>query len=201
MLFRSYARLLDTSLRYPLAILGSVLIVLYLIFSAYGSYGAGFIYFTQTDPTFGSVSVSARGNFSKEEIRDLVEEAEQQLISIVGIESLYTSTSVSGGGFFSRSAAPADQIGTIWINVENARRYGKTGEQLLEEARAAMASLAGIQSEIIAQEFGPSTGKAIQIQVGSKFREELTPAVERLRAQLDQMDGLRDIEEIGRAHV
>lgn len=191
----TYARLLDTSLRYPLAILGSVLIVLYLIFSAYGSYGAGFIYFTQTDPTFGSVSVSARGNFSKEEIRDLVEEAEQQLISIVGIESLYTSTSVSGGGFFSRSAAPADQIGTIWINVENARRYGKTGEQLLEEARAAMASLAGIQSEIIAQEFGPSTGKAIQIQVGSKFREELTPAVERLRAQLDQMDGLRDIED------
>jgi len=191
----TYARLLDTSLRYPLAILGSVLIVLYLIFSAYVSYGAGFIYFTQTDPTFGSVSVSARGNFSKEEIRDLVEEAEQQLISIVGIESLYTSTSVSGGGFFSRSAAPADQIGTIWINVENARRYGKTGEQLLEEARAAMASLAGIQSEIIAQEFGPSTGKAIQIQVGSKFREELTPAVERLRAQLDQMDGLRDIED------
>lgn len=191
----TYARLPDKSLKYPLTILGSVLVVLYLIFSAYGSYGAGFIYFTKTDPTFGSVSVRARGNFSKEEIRDLVEEAEQQLISIVGVDSLYTSTSVSGGGFFSRSAAPADQIGTIWMNVENARHYGKTGEQLLEEARVAMAPLAGIQSEIKAQEFGPSTGKAIQIQVGSRFREELTPAVQRLRAQLDQMDGLRDIED------
>lgn len=191
-----YARFLDRVLRYPLRVLLVVMAVLYSIFSYYGEHSAGFIYFTKNDPIFGRVSISARGNFSKEEIRDLVLETETTLMPLVGVDSYFTSTSAGQqGGFFSRGSAPADQIGQIFMEMEGARNAGRTGLEILEESREKLAPLAGIDFEIMEQEYGPTTGKDVQIQVSSKFREDLEPVVASIREYLDQRDDLRDIED------
>ena len=191
----AYARFLRWLLNYPIIILTMTFCFLFLIFKAYGSYGAGYIYFTTTDPTFGRVSISARGNYSKAEIQDLVTTSEELLLPMNGVKTYFTSTGRPQQASFFGGGAPADQVGSIFLDMENAREQGTTGEKTLEAARVKLAPIAGIQFEIAEQEYGPPTGKDIQVQVSSKFREDLEPTINKLRAHFDQLDTVRDVED------
>ncbi|MFT4676403.1 MAG: multidrug efflux pump [Patiriisocius sp.] len=190
-----YARFLRWLLNYPVIILTLTFSFLFLIFKVYGSFGAGYIYFTSTDPTFGRVSISARGNYSKLELQDLVTSSEAALMPMNGVDSYFTTTSRGQQVSFFGGGSPADQIGSIFLNMEHVRAAGTTGYDVLELAREKLAPIAGIQYEIVEQEYGPPTGKDIQIQVSSKFRQDLEPTIEAIRAHLDQMDDLRDVED------
>jgi multidrug efflux pump len=187
-----YARLLRQVIRHPFVLIVVVFAVLISIFNLYGRYGAGFIYFTDTDPTFGRVSINARGNFSKEEILELVLEAEEAVLSVEGIESIYTTTSARAS-FYSRGNTPPDQIGAIHLEID--KNSGISGLEVLENVRGAVEHLAGIHLEVEEQEYGPVTGKDIQIQLASKFRQDLPGAVAGLKARMEQLGGLRDIED------
>ncbi len=190
-----YARFLKKVVSYPVTVLALVLGVLYVIYSSYGANNPGFIYFTKTDPTFGRVSISARGNYSKEELGNLMLEAEQTLMPLDGVQSYFTSTaSGQQGGMRGGNSTPVDQIGMIFMEMDG-KAAGTTGWEILEEARRKLAPVAGITTEIAEQEYGPPVGKDIQIQVASKYREDLEPAVTKIRDYLESVDGLRDIED------
>ena len=190
-----YARFLKKVVSYPFTVLALVLGVLYVIYSSYGANNPGFIYFTKTDPTFGRVSISARGNYSKEELGNLMLEAEQTLMPLDGVQSYFTSTAAGQqGGMRGGNSAPVDQIGMIFMEMDG-KAAGTTGWEILEEARRKLAPVAGITTEIAEQEYGPPVGKDIQIQVASKYREDLEPTVAKIRDYLENMDGLRDIED------
>jgi len=188
-----YARTLNKIIHHPVLLLTLVVTILLTIFNLYGRYGAGFIYFTETDPNYGRISILARGNFSKEEILDLVLETEKAVMRVDGIKTMYTSTSGDGGGFWGQSSSPPDQIGMIHLEIDNSGE--RSGYQVLENARAAVSGLAGIQVEVEEQEYGPVTGKDLQIQLASKFRSDLPPAVGELKRFMQEMGGLRDIED------
>ncbi|MGK0472862.1 MAG: multidrug efflux pump [Candidatus Azotimanducaceae bacterium] len=190
-----YARFLRRLLNYPVIILTLTICFLFLIFKVYGSFGAGYIYFTTTDPTNGRVSISARGNYSKSELQDIVTGSEAALMPLNGVHTYFTSTSRGQQVSFFGGGSPADQVGTIFMDMENVRAAGTTGYDVLELAREKLAPIAGIQYEIIEQEYGPPTGKDIQIQVSSKFRQDLEPTIKTIRTHLDQMDDLRDVED------
>ena len=92
------------------------------------------------------------------------------------------------------NSTPVDQIGMIFMEMDG-KAAGTTGWEILEEARRKLAPVAGITTEIAEQEYGPPVGKDIQIQVASKYREDLEPAVTKIRDYLESVDGLRDIED------
>ena len=53
------------------------------------SFGPGMVFFSQTDPYFGNVKISARGNLSIEEINNLTSEVEEILTKTPGIKNIY----------------------------------------------------------------------------------------------------------------
>ena len=112
-----------------------------------------------------------------------------------GVETFFTSTGRGQQVSFFGGSGPADQIGTIFLDMEHAREAGTTGNEVLELAREKLAPIAGIQYEIVEQEYGPPTGKDIQIQVSSKFRQDLEPTIKTIRRHLNEMDDLRDVED------
>ena len=122
-------------------------------------------------------------------------EAEQTLMPLDGVQSYFTSTaSGQQGGMRGGNSTPVDQIGMIFMEMDG-KAAGTTGWEILEEARRKLAPVAGITTEIAEQEYGPPVGKDIQIQVASKYREDLEPAVTKIRDYLESVDGLRDIED------
>ncbi len=186
-----YARLLSYASRYALVTISLVLMTLVTTFWAYGKYGQGVIFFSDSDPKFAIATVRARGNLAASEINDLVAEVEQEILDIKGIKSINTSTVLTGG--FSRSGF--DRIGSLFIELHDENERQRKGAEIFEEIRERTESLAGIAVEIQKMEQGPPVGKPVQIQFSSYDRKLLEPAVARVREYMDTLPSLLDLDD------
>jgi len=90
----AYARALQKVLAAPASMLALIAVLLVLIMVAYGRFGAGVTFFTETQPSHATGSVQARGNLSVEEVRALVSEVETTLLNIDGIALVYARATV-----------------------------------------------------------------------------------------------------------
>jgi multidrug efflux pump len=187
-----YARLLAFSTRYAFVTLAVVLGVLVTTFWAYGEYGRGMTFFSDADPKFAEVSVYARGNLSADEADVLVREVEREVLEVDGIKGINTFSQVAGTGGSRRGA---DRIGGMFIELHDEGERSRKGAQIFNEIRDRTASLAGIRVEVQKMEQGPPVGKPVQIEFSSYERALLDPAVSRVRAYMDTVPELRDIDD------
>ena len=192
-----FARFMKKVCYRPLLTMGVVFGLLFSVFWAYGKYGVGTIFFSDADPQFIQVSVLGRGNFSANEVNDLVREVESEVLQIPGIrfvntQSLLPGASDGNSGFMGSSS---DRIGSIFIELvaEADRELG--GKAIMSMIRDRTEPLAGIKVEVQPLEKGPPVGKPIQIEFSSKQRDLLEPAMARVRAYLDSLPDLVDIDD------
>jgi len=194
-----YARFLQRVCNRPLATMGLISALLFAIFWAYGKYGVGTVFFNEAEAQFLKVSVNGRGNFSAEEVNELVLEVEQEILQIPGIRSMNVRTTLPGGGSITRifggSNSSSDQIGAIFLELhpERERDVGSTGIE--RQIRERTAHLAGIGIEVSAREMGPPVGKPIQIELTSPDRAQLEPTMARIRAYMDGLPELIYIDD------
>ena len=189
-----FARLLTLVCNRPVLTIGVIFSLLGSIFWAYGRFGAGTIFFSDADPQFIQVSVLGRGNFSAKEVNQLVREAENEILEIPGIRFVNTQTMLPGvaGGDLSSSS---DRIGSIFLELYPEAERALRGNEIIREVRQRTAHLAGIRIEIRPLEKGPPVGKPIQIELTSRERALLEPAMARVRAYLDTLPELIDIDD------
>jgi len=171
-----------------------VLGLLSSIFWAYGKFGVGTIFFSDADPQFIQVSVLGRGNFSARETNKLVLEVESEILEIPGIRFVNTQTMLPGvTNGLGRSSS--DQIGSIFLELYPEAERDLKGNDVMRQVRERTAHLAGIRVEIAPLEKGPPVGKPIQIELTSRDRPLLEPAMARVRAYLDTLPELVDIDD------
>ena len=191
-----YARLLAVTSRNAGITLLATALVLVGSFWAYGQYGRGMTFFSDTDASFARVAVRARGNLSADEIGVLVREVEDRILDIPGIKSTNTNTTLGGGGGGGGFSASADTVGFIFLEMHEQHERSLTGREILERARRATASLAGIVVEVQKMEQGPPVGKPVQIQFSAQNNSVLEPVVTQVREYIDaNVAGLRDVDD------
>jgi len=186
-----YAKMLALASRHATSTLTLMVLLLGTIFWAYGQYGQGMIFFSDSDPKFAQISVKARGNLSAEEINSLVSEVENEVLQVKGIKGLNTYTRLSGGD----SRDGFDKIGGMFLELHDESDRDRKGAQIFQEIRDRTASLAGITVEVQKMEQGPPVGKPIQIQFSSYTRELLEPAVSQVRAYIDTLPDVIDVDD------
>ena len=190
----AYARAMTRVCARPVSVLGAIALLLISIFWAYGQYGKGTIFFNDTDPQFLTVSVSGRGNFSASEVDKLVRRVEQRMFSVPGIRSMNAQTLLpgsSGGG----PDAVADRIGVVFIELTPESDRSQSGFDVIRIIRERTLDLPGLRVEVQPVEQGPSIGKPIQIELRSRYRELLKPAMAEIRDYLDTLPELIDIDD------
>ena len=190
----AYARAMTHVCARPVSVLGAIALLLISIFGAYGQYGKGTIFFNDTDPQFLTVSVSGRGNFSASEVDKLVRRVEQRMFSVPGIRSMNTRTLLpgsSGGG----PDAVADRIGVVFIELTPESDRSQSGFDVMRIIRERTLDLPGLRVEVQPVEQGPSNGKPIQIELRSRYRALLKPAMAELRDYLNTLPELIDIDD------
>ena len=106
------------------------------------------------------------------------------------LETVYARTGSAEGA----SDQAEDVIGTIQIEFIDWDQR-RTADEIFVEIRERTADLAGIIVEPRKQESGPPGGKAIQIEIGSRYPELIEPVVAQVREKLDTINGLIDIED------
>jgi multidrug efflux pump len=185
-----YARSLRVLIRRPILVVVAAAVILVGVQATYWSSGKGVEFFPDVEPEQTLVHVHARGNMSVREKDVLVREVEAELMKISGLRTIYART----GGAARGEDQAQDVIGTIFIEFMNWDER-RTAAEITSEIRQRTAHLAGVWVEPRQPEFGPPTGKDIQIEFRSRLPEHLAPVVAKFRRHLEAMDGILDVED------
>ena len=164
-----YVRFLAVVIHHPAKLLLLALALFTAIIMAFAEYNKGVVFFVDEEPKEAVVLVSARGNLSAVEERDLVIEVEREVLDVAGVRNLFASTGRSGAGGISPNDVqdrPADLIGQMTMELApiNERRKAKL---IFAEIRARTEKLAGVRVEIRKIEGGPPTGKHVRLEISA----------------------------------
>jgi multidrug efflux pump len=190
-----YVRILDAAIRRPARVLFASIIGLLLIAYAYGQAGHGVEFFPKVEPDRSMIVIQARGNLSIEEQDVLVREIEAQVLDVQRRRNEFASIYVTSGKPVDQVRdLPEDTIGVI--QLEFGEWHGRRkADVILEEIRGRMGQYSGVVAEFRREEAGPPVGKAIQIELSARDPELIEPVMARLVAKMQQMEGLRNIED------
>ncbi|MDA0273057.1 MAG: efflux RND transporter permease subunit, partial [Proteobacteria bacterium] len=189
-----YARILRFSTNRPLVVIGITLASMFGIVQLYGAAGNGSQFFVDVEPGFTGVNVSARGNYSAEELRDIVTDVEKRVLAVGDIDSIYTRT--GGGGLsFGPGGTTPDRIGSMFIQMSDRRERTLNGHELEQAYEEAIQGIPGVRAEMSPQQMGPPVGKEIQIQLSGPDLDALAQEARKLSAHLKSMGGLVAVDD------
>jgi multidrug efflux pump len=190
----AYARVLQFSTSHPFMLIGVTLAVLYGVISWYGSAGNGSQFFIDVEPGFTGINVNARGNYSTEELRDIVVDVEKRVMDVGYVEGIYTRSGEGGLSFGSGGTTP-DRIGSMFIQMTDRHDRPLDGFEVEQAFEDAVQDIPGVRAEIRPQQMGPRVGKDIQIQLSGNDLEVLAAEARRLRAFMDELPGLAGVDD------
>ncbi|MGV8952437.1 MAG: efflux RND transporter permease subunit [Cypionkella sp.] len=185
----AYMWVVGRAIRHPFVILFLALGSLVAVPYAYGKFGNGVEFFPNVEPDYGLLYVKARGNLSISEKDALVRQAEARILGWPGIETVYTRVGSSGGA---GNEAPADVIGTIQYEFVDWRER-KGANAILDDLRAGMRGIPGVDIEVSVPAAGPPTGKAIQIQLSADDPAGMNEIAKTIAAKLADVPNVIDI--------
>lgn len=187
-----YISVLKMALKIPSIILLITVGLLILVQVVYSTHGRGVEFFPNIEPKAASILIHARGNLSILEQDKLVKEVEAKILDVKGVKVFYTEAGKQDQQ--GNDAVAEDVIGKITIEFDDWDKR-EHADVILQEIRERTSDLAGLHVEAQKQEEGPASGKAIQIEVGSRFPETLEGAVQTIVDALESDSDFIDIED------
>jgi multidrug efflux pump len=164
--------------------------VIATIFVAYAMNPTGSEAFPASEPEFATVAVVGRGNYSPEEIRDMLVEIENELTQVQGIQDVIMQFG-SSGAF---STMPPDTIGNFQLQLTKwSERL--PAEKIFADIRDLVKDIAGLDIQLLAAESGPPAGKDINMRVESTNYDDLVPVVTAIRDHLASWPEVVDLED------
>ncbi len=182
-------------------VIATVVGVAFIVFGAFGKNSKGVEFFVNEEPDAAIVLVSARGNLSALQIRDIVGDVEQRILRVSGIDNVVSTATAPGGRSGAAGGAPpavqdkpADAVGQLQIELSDfcCRRLA---EEIFKDIRETTATMPGVRVEVRKIEGGPPTGKDLRLQVRSTDYGDMVAAVARSREFFDSLSGIQDHED------
>lgn len=181
-----YVALLQRVLPHSGKVLLTALVVLVSTFGLYFVVGKGVQFFPDVEPQQVLVKIRGRGSLSIYEIDRLVQGVEDKLYGVDGVDSIYTRTSIN----FGRREAE-DLIGEITLQLEDWQTR-PPASRILDEIRARLGNVPGIETEVRKPQAGPQQGKPVKVEISGTGLPELRQAVAFLRRGMREVGGFVD---------
>ncbi|MSP83476.1 MAG: efflux RND transporter permease subunit [Alphaproteobacteria bacterium] len=185
-----YVRTLERALRRPILVIGGAVVALIGIQVYYAMHGNGVEFFPEVEPDQAVLQIHARGNLAVREKDALVAEVESRILDMDELKTVYARSGAFGTG----DDLAEDVIGMIQFEFVPWDQRRKARE-IIADIRARTADLAGVVVEPRQAEAGPPVGKPIDLQIAAQDPALLAPAIALLRAKLDAMPDLVDVED------
>ncbi len=199
-----YVRFLNVVTR---SVVGNLAVIIVAISVTIGTFvmfsqnNAGVEFFVEEEPDIATLFVSARGNMSATDIRDISIEVENEVLQVTGIDNVVLTATAPGSGAGSNAGdvtapqdMPADVVATMQIELADFSKR-RSAEEIFEEIRNRTASIAGVNIELRKLEGGPPSGKDVRLELKSDDYATLVNSVGMVREFFDSQDDLRDIED------
>ena len=186
----AYVRLMKVIIRHPVKVVVVAVALLVGVQYYAATHGNGVEFFPDVEPDNAIVLIHARGNLSTDEKDALVREVEARILDIDDFSAIYARSGAAASG----QQQSEDVIGTVSLEFkhwQSRRPAAVVLDQISERTRG----IAGIKVEVREPESGPPTGKPVQIQLTSRDHQLLDAEAQRIRAYLETIDGLIDVED------
>jgi multidrug efflux pump len=167
-----YVNVLSTAVKHPWKVLASAFATATLVFVGYGMSGLGAEFFPTIEPKGVNITVRSHGDLSIIEQDNIMKSVEARLVDMPEVETLYSRTGGSG------------IIGTMRVNLVDWQRRRKA-DVIVKDIHANTATLAGVEVEVRKDDSGPSGGKALVLELNSRFPDKLEDAVRKVRGALE----------------
>jgi multidrug efflux pump len=191
----AYVRILRAALGRPGIILSLAFATLIGSWVLYGALGKGVEFFPSVEPEQAAVQIHARGNLSVSEKASLVGEVEDRILELQAERGEFDSVySLSGNPDQQQEDVAEDVIGTISVEFTDWDQR-RPADVILADIISRSGDLAGILVETRKEESGPPVGKPVQIQLSSRNPDLLETEVAKVRAFVDTLVGLKDVED------
>ena len=184
-----YAHLAERLSHVPGKVILAAVGIAIAVIVIFAFFNKGTEFFVTTDPEMADIYVSARGNLSAAEKRDLVMGVEKRIEHVDGLRYLYATTGRGGQG------APVDMIGRVTVELKPQAERSRTGKVILEEVRKLTENMPGIRVEVHEPQSGPNAGKDVVVDATSQDYASLMQVVDALRRHMDAAPELRDVED------
>lgn len=185
-----YVRLMEKLISWPIPTLAVGFGVIVAIFVAYAQNPTGSEAFPASEPEYATVAVVGQGNYSPEEIRDMLIEVEGELLQVQGIQDVIMQFGTTGAF----GTMPPDTIGNFQLQLVN-WNHRVPAEEIFNNIRNRVSDIAGLDIQVLAAENGPPAGKDINIRVESTNYDDLVPVVTAIHDQLQSWPEVVDLED------
>ncbi|MDG2060259.1 MAG: efflux RND transporter permease subunit [SAR86 cluster bacterium] len=190
-----YARKVYPYLKIPGQTIFIIVFAIVLIIKLWADHGKGVIYFPEVAPQWVQINVSARGNLSTNEKKELAILAEKEILPIEDIELVYLRTGSSRSAF---GGGNPDRISSMFIDFydEDKRESNKDGYEILETINQKTKDFPGFLVQSEAEKAGPPIGKSLDIDVMGEDPFVLAQATKKLKTYIEnEVSGLMGLED------
>ena len=184
-----YGKALKKFVKNPGETLIAVLMVLWFFgFAMYGNFSKGTLYFADVEPVAAEISIRARGNFSANESKEIMEVVEAKILEVPNIENLYLTT---GSQWFNSGG---DTMARGFMEVVDSKYRSRTGYEIIDLVEEATTNIPGIIVEITPEEGGPSFGSPIELGIFGDNEAAVARTTERIEQYMkNDVIGLANI--------
>jgi len=186
---RAYRAVLKPLLNHPAKVLLVALLTMGGTYGAYGTFGHGVEFFPDVEPNMVLARIHARGDLSIHEKDRLLRKVEQRVASVEGFKSMYARSFNDGG-----NDVAEDVVAEIQFELKDWQQRPKAKEILAQMKRRTL-DIPGVVIEFRKEENGPTSGKAMQLQVSGYNTEQIYPVVAQIRALMAQVGGFVGTED------
>ena len=201
-----YVRFINRIIRFPLLVIAALIILLFVIKTAFGAAVAGpppkpTEFFTQSPSDQVYILARARGNRTAFNDLDIAQEIERRIKDVAGIEAVYTVAGAGAGGaggggdgLNGPSNVPSDTVARIYTELLEFDDR-ESVPVIMDNIRSAIGDMPGIFIEVTATDNGPPIGKDIGIQVSSDNPTDLLATTQMVRRKLENTEGVIEVED------
>ncbi|MEM1421381.1 MAG: efflux RND transporter permease subunit [Pseudomonadota bacterium] len=177
----------------PFVAIGVALAALVGAFALFGAHDKGVEFFVKTEPERANLYVRARGNLSLEEQDRIVQQAENEVLKVEGVEAVFAFAG-DGGLTQEGGEAPKDAIGQIQIELAPFEQR-RPGDVVMAEIVERTSRIPGAIVQLSELKEGPEQGKPIQLEITSQNWDTLYAATKAARAKFDDTPGLAEVDD------
>jgi len=197
-----YVKFIKFIIHYPFMVIGALGLVGFLIMGSFQASVEGpppkpVEFFTETPGEEIFIFARTRGNSTAAQSVEIAKILEGRLTQIDGIESIYTVAGPSAsasGSFDGISNIPKDTTVRIYLQL-HPFEVRRPLLEIIDDIEDVSTGIPGVITEVSTIDQGPPIDKDIGIQVSSEDRLELKRITQQLRAKLETIDGVVDIED------
>lgn len=181
-----YVNVLDGALARPGAWLTVAFIVAVAVVVLFVRHNAGIEFFPQVEPAGVNMVLRSHGDLSIDEKDQLVKQVEARILDMQEIESLYSRTGNSG--------RRGERVGYLRLNLVDWDQR-RPADEIIAEVRQRTADMAGVEIELRKDENGPGGGKALEVELSSRYPQLVNDAVKTVRLALEENGGFTNIDD------